>query len=72
MLDKNGWISSNQQTRHVKSRYIFLKYFNNKGDIYIKYCTYEHIITAYFTITLQGSKFTDFIDIMTCLKIYPY
>ena len=63
-LEKNGKMSSGQQTRHINIRYFFIKDRVKEDNINIVYCPTERMMADYFTKPLQGSLFKKLRDVI--------
>ena len=63
-LEKNGKLSSGQQTRHINIRYFFIKDRVKEDNINIVYCPTERMVADYFTKPLQGSLFKKLRDVI--------
>mmetsp|Transcript_2109 Transcript_2109/g.4558 ORF Transcript_2109/g.4558 Transcript_2109/m.4558 type:complete len:122 (+) Transcript_2109:3756-4121(+) len=57
LLEMNGKQLSSKWTRHMNIRIFFIKDRIDSGEITIKYCPTEDMVTDYFTKPLQGSQF---------------
>ena len=57
LLTKNGHFSSSKRTKHIKNRYIMIKYKIGKGEIVIQYCPNGGIWAGINTKALQGILF---------------
>ena len=56
-LEKNGYKSVGQRSRHIKNRYFFIHDQVEKGIVQIKYCPTDDIDGDYMSKALQGRKF---------------
>ena len=60
LLESNGRYSSSRRTRHIEARYFFIKDYQDKGALSVKYCPTDDMIADFFTKPLQGNKFYSF------------
>ena len=56
-LEKNGYKSVGQRSRHIKNRYFFITDQVQQGNIQIEYCPTDDIDGDYMSKALQGRKF---------------
>ena len=56
-VEKNGWISCNQKSRHINVRYFFVKDRLHGNNIKVTYCPTERMIADFLTKPLQGRLF---------------
>jgi len=61
---KNGKASSGPKTKHMDTRYFFIKDRCESEGIEIKYCPTEIMIADFFTKPLQGNFFRKFRDVI--------
>ena len=62
LLEKNGRASSSSRTKHIKIRYFFIQDRIEKGDISLKYCHTDKMVSDFMKNLLQGKKFFKFRD----------
>jgi hypothetical protein len=60
LLEANGKASSSNRTKHIRFRYFFIKDRVANGDIAIKHCPTDDMLTNQFTKPLQGGMFRTF------------
>ena len=48
-IEKNGTQSCGQKSRHIKSRYFFIKDRVNQNEIKVEYCQTEKMLADFFT-----------------------
>ena len=63
-IEMNGKQSCGQKSRHIKSRYFFIKDRINKSKIKVEYCPTEKMLADFFTKPLQGKLFRRFRDVI--------
>ena len=59
-MENNGKESSTKNTKHIKVRYYFIKYWVETGDVVIGYCPTEKMLGKHFIKPLQGALFRKF------------
>jgi hypothetical protein len=59
LLEKNGWISSSKQTKHIKAKYFLIKDCYDSGEKDLRYCPTNIMWADVLTKPLQGQKFRD-------------
>ena len=60
LLEKNGRLSGSKHTRHLNMRYFFITDHIHHGDLIMKHCQTEEMITKFLTKLLQGATFIKF------------
>ena len=68
LLEKNGRASSSKRTRHINTRYFFVTDRIKNGEVNVKYCPTDEMVSDFFTKPLQGSKFYQFRKVIVNLK----
>lgn len=63
-IETNGKQSCGQKSRHIKSRYFFIKDRIEQNKIKVEYCPTEKMLADFFTKPLQGELFRRFRDII--------
>ena len=63
-IEKNGIQSCGQKSRHIQSRYFFIKDRVEQNEIKIEYCPAEKMMADFFTKPLQGELFRRFRDVI--------
>eukprot|EP00934_Nitzschia_sp_Nitz4_P009475 Nitzschia sp. Nitz4//scaffold72_size95085//86078//87917//NITZ4_004773-RA/size95085-processed-gene-0.38-mRNA-1//-1//CDS//3329557414//9465//frame0 len=63
-LEKNGWASAGQKSRHINIRYFFIKDRTKDEGITVVYCPTESMLADFFSKPLQGSLFKKFRDVI--------
>ena len=63
-IEKNGIRSCGQKSRHINSRYFFIKDRVETNEIRIEYCQTEKMLADFFTKPLQGELFRRFRDVI--------
>lgn len=64
LLMKNGRLSSENRTKHLDTRYFYVKDLLEQGIIQLEHCMSEDMIADFFTKSLQGKKFQVFRDLI--------
>ena len=67
-IEKNGINSCGQKSKHIKSRYFFIKDRVEQNEITIEYCPTERMLADFFTKPLQGELFRRFRDVIMGYK----
>ena len=62
--EKNGRGYRTENSSHINISHLFVKYIFDKGEIEVKYCPTNLMITEYFTKPLQGKMFKMFRDLI--------
>ena len=60
LLEQNGILSSTQRTKHLKSRYFYVKDRVDNKEIEIVWCPTDKVVSDYLTKPLTGEKFYHF------------
>ena len=60
LLEQNGILSSTQRTKHLNSRYFYVKDRVDNKEIAIVWCPTDKIVADYLTKPLTGEKFHHF------------
>ena len=60
LLAKNGKFSSGKRTKHINIRYFFITDRIENGELEVQYCPTDNMVADFFSKPLQGSKFTEF------------
>lgn len=60
LLGTNGKGSSSRRTRHINTRYFFVKDKIEKGEVQLAYCSSKDMVADFFTKPLQGMQFNQF------------
>ena len=63
-IEMNGKQSCGQKSRHIKSRYFFIKDRINKSEIKVENCPTEKMLADFFTKPLQGELLRRFRDVI--------
>ena len=63
-MEKNGRNSCTENSRHIHTRYFFVKDRVDKGEIVVEYCPIELMLADYFTKPLTGALFHKFRNII--------
>ena len=63
-IEKNGIQSCGKKSRHINSRYFFIKDRVERNKIRIEYCQTEKMLADFFTKPLQGELFRIFRDVI--------
>ena len=70
LLEQNGILSSTQRTKHLNSRYFYVKDRVDNHEIEIRWCPTDKIVADYLTKPLTGEKFHHFrMKIMNMKKL---
>jgi hypothetical protein len=64
LLEKNGWVSSSNRTKHIEIRYYYVADHIAKGDLTVVWCPTDKMIADYLTKPLQGKMFIKFRDML--------
>ena len=64
LLEKNGRLSSGKRTKHIEARYFFIKDYQERGYVNVKYCPTDDMVADFFLKPLQGSKFHKLRDLI--------
>ena len=59
-MEQNGVLSSTQRTKHLKSRYFYVKDRVDNKEIEIIWCPTDKVATDYLSKPLTGEKFYHF------------
>ena len=62
LLEENGSKSSYINKKHIKTRYFYIRYHINSGEVSVENCPTDYMLVDYFTKTVQGVKFHDLWD----------
>ena len=57
LLEQNGILSSTQRTKHLKSRYFYVKDRVDNKEIEIIRCPTDKVVADYLTKPLKGENF---------------
>ena len=57
LLEQNGILSSTQRTKHLKSRYFYVKDRVDNKEIAIIWCPTDNVVADYLTKPLTGESF---------------
>lgn len=60
LLETNGRASSGRRTRHINIKYFFICDRVSTGEVNVKYCPSDEMVSDFFTKPLQGSTFRKF------------
>ena len=63
-VEKNGQNSCMGNSRHIKIRYLFVKYRVDKKEIEIFHCPTKVMLADYFTNPLHGRLFNIFREVI--------
>jgi hypothetical protein len=63
-LEKNGWASAGQKSRHIDIHYFFIKDRLMQERMLIEHCPTEAMLADFFTKPLQGTLFLKFRSII--------
>ena len=63
-LEINGRASSGKRTKHMNTRYFFVKDKVDSGDVQIEHCGTEAMVGDFYTKPLQGKLFKKQHDII--------
>ena len=63
-MEKKRKKSCTGNFRHIDIRYLFAKDWVVSTNIFIAYCTTEHILADFFTKALQGFLFANVYDVI--------
>jgi hypothetical protein len=63
-LEQNGRQSAGPRSRHIDTRYFWIKDRNASGDIQIRHCPTLHMLADFFTKPLQGDLFRKFRSVL--------
>ena len=64
LMLKNGRNSCTGNSRHINSRYFFVKDRIDKGELRVEYCPSSIMLADFFTKPLQGQLFKKFRDVI--------
>ena len=56
LLETNGRFSSSKKTRYIEASYFFVKGYEERGTLKVKYCPTDNMIADFFTKPLQGKN----------------
>ena len=68
LMMKNGRNSCTGNSRHVHTRYFFVKDRVEKGEVRVEYCPTLQMLGDYFTKPLQGNLFNKLRDVIMGYK----
>ena len=57
LLEENGRESSSSRTKHINTRYFYIKDHINSGEVAVEHCPTDDMLSDYFTKTVQRAKF---------------
>ena len=60
LLETNGKKSSTKRTRALNIRYFYITDQVKQGNVRIKYCPTDKMVSDYMSKSLQGMKFDEF------------
>lgn len=60
LLETNGRDSSSKRTKHINTRYYFVKDRIDSGEVCLEWCPTAEMVADFFTKPLQGSVFIRF------------
>ncbi len=71
LLEKNGWVSSSKQSKHIKAKYFLIKDYYDAGEVDLRYCSTDTMWADVVTKPLQGQTFRDMhAFLQNCLRDY--
>jgi hypothetical protein len=64
LLMKNGRLSAGKRTKHLDTRYFYVRDLIERGIVQVEHCTTDEMVADFFTKPIQGCKFQVFRDMI--------
>ncbi len=56
-LATNGYVLSYKCTKHIKTKYFFIRHYHDSSNLNLRYCPTEKMLADVLTKPLQGPRF---------------